>query len=38
MDSNKLFLDLYNKKYTDVDLILKDSTSSLKINCHEIIN
>ena len=37
MDLNKLFLDLKNKKFTDVELVLKDSISCLKINLHKLI-
>src|SRR5581483_8808355 len=37
MDFNKLYQDLHNKKYTDVELILVDSNKQLNMNVHKVI-
>src|SRR5581483_12226002 len=37
MDFNKLYQDLHNKKYTDVELILIDSNKQLIMNVHKVI-
>src|SRR5581483_9624134 len=37
MDFNKLYQDLHNKKYTDVELILVDSNRQLIMNVHKVI-
>src|SRR5581483_10642185 len=37
MDFNKLYQDLHNKKYTDVELILVDCNKQLIMNVHKVI-
>ena len=37
MDLDTLLSDLNNKIYTDVELVLKNSTNSLKFYCHKVI-
>src|SRR5581483_5167952 len=37
MDFNKLYQDIHNKKYTDVEFILVDSNKQLIMNVHKVI-
>lgn len=37
MNSNKLYLDTINKKYTDIELVLQDKNVSVTMNLHKNI-
>lgn len=37
MNINKLYLDLSNKKYTDVELLIGDDTKEIRISVHKLV-